>query len=132
VIDYESAQQGAESSSGQQASGTSGPTPFTSGGKCTTIKDGTACIESVATGSGYDVEASYTYGDTGTIAGHVEMTKGGCPGSLIENGPNQTFTEGVYQLVVYGPVSGSAEWASTFWYFSGSGYSDWGTACATL
>lgn len=106
--------------------------PPAGGGRCTAITDGSACVRSANGTGGYTVNASYTYQAAGTIRGHVEMTKGGCPGSLVKNGSNQTFTSGVYQTVVYGPVAGSAKWATTFWLYSGGNYTNWGTVCATL
>lgn len=117
------------------ASATSTPSPSITAaaltGNCAGITDGTACVSGSAYTGGYLVDASYVYGSTGTINGHVELGVGGCRGSGVKNGPNVTFTYGTEQEVVYGPVYYTDEWSLTFWRYTGV-YSDWGSACATL
>ncbi len=105
--------------------------PLNTGG-CAAITSGTACITGAPVTGGYAVYASYAYWGSGSVDGHVELGIGGCPGTAVVNGPNEVLTYGVGQQVVYGPVFSSAYWSSTYWYFYGSGYSDWGSACSEL
>jgi hypothetical protein len=103
---------------------------YSTGSNCVGITDGAACVAAFTSGGGLDIEANYTYEAPGSLSGHVEMSDNGCPGSLVRNGGNATFTNGVEQNLVYGPIFFTAEWASTFWRNNGgTNYSNFGSAC---
>ena len=83
-----------------------------SGGSCSGIVDGIACVEYWTTGGGMDTEASYTYGYAGSVTGHVELSVNGCPGSAVINGRNVNLTNGQAEVVealglVGGPAAGA-------------------------
>ena len=98
------------------------------------VYDGYGCV---GTYGSNDMAAAYTYTlSSGSTYGHVELgqVSGLCgPGSLVADfSPEETLDPGYGQEVVWGPMSASADWSSTWWQDNGGGnYSDFGSACGT-
>ena len=98
------------------------------------VYDGYGCV---GTYGSNDMAAAYTYTlSSGSTYGHVELgqVSGSCsPGSLVADfSPEETLDPGYGQEVVWGPMSASAYWSSTWWQDNGGGnYSDFGSVCGT-
>ena len=96
------------------------------------VYDGYGCVGTYGTN---DMAAAYTYTfSSGSTYGHVELgqVSGSCsPGTLVANfSPEETLGPGYGQEVIWGPMSVSADWSSTWWQDNGGGsYSDFGSVC---
>lgn len=96
------------------------------------VNDGYACV---GTYGSNDMAAAYTYTlASGSTYGHVELgqVSGSCgPGTLVANfSPEETLKPGYGQEVVWGPMSASADWSSTWWQDDGGGtFTDFGSVC---
>ncbi len=89
---------------------------------------GNVCI---GAGSGFPtpITATYTYGGSSYIIGHVELGGGGCPGSAIVNSADTGINSG-QTVFAQATTTSSNTWSSTFWDKVGSGYNYWGSVCA--
>ncbi len=96
------------------------------------VNDGYACV---GTYGSNDMAAAYSYTlASGSTYGHVELgqVSGSCgPGTLVANfSPEETLNPGYGQEVVWGPMSASADWSSTWWQDDGGGtFTDFGSVC---
>ena len=96
------------------------------------VYDGYGCV---GTYGSNDMAAAYTYTlSSGSTYGHVELgqVSGSCgPGTLVANfSPEETLNPGYGQEVIWGPMSASADWSSTWWQDDGGGtFTDFGSVC---
>jgi hypothetical protein len=98
---------------------------------------GDVCVGTTTVGSDPSYMAASYYRTASTSSfGHPELgsPSGSCAiGSLVINGhPEGTVTTGSFGAVIWGPISASQTWSSTWWQDNGGGsYSDFGTVCGT-
>ncbi len=95
---------------------------------------GVGCVGTFSFGGNSYVAASYTLTVSGSTYGHTELgtTSGSCgAGSAVANeSPEVLLTQNTYGEVIWGPLTVSASWSSTWWQDNGGGsFSSFGSVC---